>query len=827
MIEILAPSASPKRGFLEHITLSYTTDVPALIEFRNVLPEGSEDLREQAELARENVVRFVAAEPWKRLVERDLSSGRITIAFAEEASRHQSSFGLAFLVGMLGLCMDLKVSSDQAFTGSLAGDGVPVSCTSNLMRVGLLRIGGLAEKAIASLEGGCCRLYYPFHEDDPDVLRAEYDVATKKGAMPFSLGALSLELCVSSLVSIAFTPESIWRRAANTSAAPKVAIELLHAMRESRHDFEFPDGVESVIPALRKSRRLTPEDERRFTGEFYGWWQICPVEKREKLLKAMISVEPTRPLDFDLAADMSDTETDIGHWLKTHSPVDLRASLSILQSCAEIAVDFSLYRRLPTRIAEFIVGHICAVLDQTDTATKPGDLRALLGFTCYELIPTLLSIVPHVLGPLERMLHDLLEKRLDAQDDANRKAMGLIHHSLTRLSLAKPVLAGELPEYPRDQVLRTEFSSPSMNDSTNALVATFNLGSHCEQSIQSPALLFDSCLSGSPFNRRRRFAYADDPTCHWPADVMQAVQSSQGIPIKEIGYRHRRGGFSWVTWMSDINPWPPSIDAQLFTATFEEHADKLEPKSMIDVGTGTGYLAITAKAVWPSIQAITLVEPQPLSFCGACRNVERALGADHEVIKYMKPFDRVRFRGQCDLLICSPPYLPERPLVPGGIEMATNGTMLLQQIVQRGAQVAREVWVSFSALAWPEFRTSLARTRANYRSVEILRRCLAVFRIPWLEHGDDDSPRTKEIMRYRSHVLEPRGLLDLDSQDESQLPEKYIAAHDPSQYLKEMVIDRTDESRLFGDLARLRKSSRESHGYRYWHEVRVVRMISA
>ncbi len=253
---------------------------------------------------------------------------------------------------------------------------------------------------------------------------------------------------------------------------------------------------------------------------------------------------------------------------------------------------------------------------------------------------------------------------------------------------------------------------------------------------------------------------------------------------------------------------------------------------MIDVGTGTGYLAAAALTLWPSLEQITLVESLPMSLALACTNITPLLSPSQRPVYHRTRFQDLAQMDRADMITCAPPYLPDRPLVPEGIEMATNGTALLEYVVAHGPDRAREIWISFSALAWREFSRALLAVRSRYESVSVLRRDFVPFRIPWLEPLTIQEGGSEEYssvrLRYYENILLRRGLIDLDSNAVEQRPEEYLAEHDPGRLLKEHLefhLDPAEDKRLDRILCTLR--DQDSRGYRFWHEVRCLRLVAA
>ncbi len=99
---------------------------------------------------------------------------------------------------------------------------------------------------------------------------------------------------------------------------------------------------------------------------------------------------------------------------------------------------------------------------------------------------------------------------------------------------------------------------------------------------------------------------------------------------------------------------------------------------------------------------------------------------------YWRGFEKFQGKG-FDIVLCAPPYLPDRPWPDSRIEVATNGTALIEQVVRRAGSISKETWMVFSVFAWPEFQRALAQVPNTYRLIEVTRREFVPFRIPWLE----------------------------------------------------------------------------------------------
>lgn len=846
MINVLAPSTTAGRGQLEIITLHHEPDGANAVVFDGLTNEVDPEMMRQATLARRCAAALLAEDWLQFLVERDIAAGRITIRFAEVAEREQSSFGLAFLVGMLALALDAAIREGRAFTGEILDtaedESAPGAKRRQLPTMALRQIGGLDAKTRACADAGCGTLYYPFEQENTDIARAELEYWPGVRPRACRLTPLNPRLPVASLLNLAIDFTPLWRRAEAHVKGPRLAFHLLEAMRVSSHQEEFPAGVGRFLAGLRKQGAIDQKSDEAFRASFDRWRAACPPESIPELLKAVISKDPSWPLDVStVEAASPDAETDIARWLNGASMAngaELGPMLAILHVCHQVATDFGPYQSAGRRMIIEAIGLIKQAAESLPRTPSIQQLGNLVAF-CRRFVERAQDIEPRELTALIGVLEKVRDLAEQLGPSGQRSLQGAIATVIHQIHLATIVAARGVPERDPRGFMQVEFSRLSHSGAeirrftpVNDLQVTFQVGNSVLCTLPSPVLLFDSSWQQCPsFSRRAAFALADDAMHRLPLNEMNIIRDLWGRGGERIGFRFSEGSSFSVHWEPSLGPWPPSIDAQLFVSAMAKNAPKLRPRTFIDLGTGTGYLAAAALSLWPSIERVALIESLPMSLALACANVIPMV-SPHQGLHWQRArVQDLAAPERVDLVTCAPPYLPERPLVPEGIEMATNGTSLLEYIVGHGPDWAREIWVSFSVLAWREFLRALLAAKSRYRSVAVLSRDFVPFRIPWLE------PRTPEEgggegefavrLRYYESILLRRGLIDLDSSAADQRPEEYLAEYEPGRWLAgriELQCDRGEDQRLDKILNTLRED--DSRGYRFWHEVRCLRLVA-
>jgi release factor glutamine methyltransferase len=148
-----------------------------------------------------------------------------------------------------------------------------------------------------------------------------------------------------------------------------------------------------------------------------------------------------------------------------------------------------------------------------------------------------------------------------------------------------------------------------------------------------------------------------------PADFAERFQSlidrrSRHEPVAQIVGHREFWGLEFEVTRDVLVPRP---ETELIVEVALEIADRSRPLNILDVGTGTGCLAIAIAVELPAAR-ITATDFTPAALAVARRNADR-----HRVE------DRVRFlqsnlldaiEGSFDLIVSNPPYVPERDVLP-------------------------------------------------------------------------------------------------------------------------------------------------------------------
>jgi hypothetical protein len=96
----------------------------------------------------------------------------------------------------------------------------------------------------------------------------------------------------------------------------------------------------------------------------------------------------------------------------------------------------------------------------------------------------------------------------------------------------------------------------------------------------------------------------------------------------------------------------------------------------------------------------------------------------------VRPFgDWCQREGKFDLILSSPPYLPcaEEYDIASGLNTAVCGTILLEQLVTLGHQIAKRMYIQFSRIALPEFTAACEKAGVESR---LIAKTKVPFRIP-------------------------------------------------------------------------------------------------
>lgn len=190
-------------------------------------------------------------------------------------------------------------------------------------------------------------------------------------------------------------------------------------------------------------------------------------------------------------------------------------------------------------------------------------------------------------------------------------------------------------------------------------------------------------------------------------EVVEDISHAFGTQNIEISYK--KGRYLWRNGYL----WPPSIDSfiliQQVLAYINEN--KVQPSSVLDIGSGTGFLGIELARSVPSIRAVKLSDFSSTAVLYSTFNImlNRAGFNGRQVDIYsamefngvgVHAYHPVQELDKFDLLVCNPPYIPIKDeYVEERKHNAISGLTLLKWVLEAGPKMAKRVVVSFSNIA--------------------------------------------------------------------------------------------------------------------------------
>lgn len=261
--------------------------------------------------------------------------------------------------------------------------------------------------------------------------------------------------------------------------------------------------------------------------------------------------------------------------------------------------------------------------------------------------------------------------------------------------------------------------------------------------VKSPQLLWD-CHCDTPSTKQNNFKCPIHS--HSLGEEVDRRFSTGYVLIRYQGIE--------FYWRSGQELWPPSIDSFYMIEAMK--ADGLFTKrysSVLDIGSGTGFLGIMAASCNPYITEITLSDWLLTPYLyGTANWFLNRNNREHVSFKantslftsgldlLVKPYD---------VAICNPPYLP---LLDGfdeiGLESTVAGTDLLADVISRSKTLANRTYLQFSSLSKPE--AQIAQKKAGVKLKPIGKERLVPFRVRVLWERSD----------YLDVLIKERGLIE-------------------------------------------------------------------
>ena len=114
-----------------------------------------------------------------------------------------------------------------------------------------------------------------------------------------------------------------------------------------------------------------------------------------------------------------------------------------------------------------------------------------------------------------------------------------------------------------------------------------------------------------------------------------------------------------------------------------------KPENICEMGTGTGYLAIVLKQLFPDAELVALdINPNAVALCSQNLNINNVNGLviESNLFSY---YNNVKKPDSFDLIIFNPPYLPslsnpeaDVTLIDVSLDGGTNGAQVIQRFLQ-------------------------------------------------------------------------------------------------------------------------------------------------
>jgi methylase of polypeptide subunit release factors len=190
-------------------------------------------------------------------------------------------------------------------------------------------------------------------------------------------------------------------------------------------------------------------------------------------------------------------------------------------------------------------------------------------------------------------------------------------------------------------------------------------------------------------------------------EVVEDISHAFGTQDIEIAYKE--GRYLWKNGYL----WPPSVDSFILIQQVLDYIaqNELQPSTVLDIGSGTGFLGIELARSVSSIHTVKLSDFSSTAVLYSTLNImlNRASFSGRQVDIYsamefngvgIHAYHPVQEIDEFDLLVCNPPYIPIKDeYVEERKHNAISGLTLLKWVLEAGPKMAKHVIVSFSNIA--------------------------------------------------------------------------------------------------------------------------------
>ena len=190
-------------------------------------------------------------------------------------------------------------------------------------------------------------------------------------------------------------------------------------------------------------------------------------------------------------------------------------------------------------------------------------------------------------------------------------------------------------------------------------------------------------------------AILDAPLTDLQVSAVETLIAARIRERRPAAYLTQRMWFAGHEFYVDDNVLVPrSPIAELIQDKFQPWLGRVAPRRILDIGTGSGCIAIAAALAFPAAR-IDATDISPLALQVAARNIERhAVGA--RVVVFEADLFPPAARAVYDLILANPPYVPhaERAALPteyrheppGALFAEDDGLALVTRILANAAR---------------------------------------------------------------------------------------------------------------------------------------------
>jgi SAM-dependent methyltransferase len=252
----------------------------------------------------------------------------------------------------------------------------------------------------------------------------------------------------------------------------------------------------------------------------------------------------------------------------------------------------------------------------------------------------------------------------------------------------------------------------------------YNVPGEAEITLDNPVLLWE-CHCNVP----EKYVRSNIPCRIHKKDINNIITNAFRTGLVEIEYKSLK-----IYWKNLRTLWPPSIDSLHFVNLIDKHVPLKQLRSILDVGSGTGFLGIYLfhkKGIKDRVVLSDLfLTPLFSSLYNAYVNLSSKLFRSVVItasngLDYFIEQNKNRF----DLIVCAPPYLPHLN-EPSILSLdAVAGTYLMEDVIVRGGKLSNSLMICYSSLAEPEFQRAINKAKKLYGRLNVT--YLAEVKVPF------------------------------------------------------------------------------------------------